>query len=344
MKQIWSLVILLATLLFGCEGHASFNSHKQSDSLKLSSQIWQSVMVTQANQYMILLDPHGEAEMILNKYSSLAKKNKTSLFATKYIYNGMPSERVSQIIDSLVVSLHQLNSANKIILAGFSGGAKYAQYYASSHSHIDRLILCGAISEQKTPIIPCLLFCGERDMNYASMCLQQSENYYKIVWPGSHAWPDTNTFKLAFKSVVSWGFERNKSLKPDAKQLEKELQLQRSYLEQYGSFSDMDWTQIVHHLSMSDTDLIAIRCKGVLSMTSYLYTDHFIKTGQLTQAAKYCQRYLDVDPSNADAFYFKALIEAKQGKKIESKTSFAKALSLGWHETADKKKSTELTF
>lgn len=344
MNKLWYVFILLSNLSLGCESHPTNNTSQTKDSLKISNSVWQSVLTPNANQYMILLDPHGEAEIVLNKYASLAKRNRTSLFATNSIYNGMPSERVNQIIDSLVVSLHQLNSATKIILAGFSGGAKYAQYYASSHSHIDRLILCGAISEQKTSDIPCLLFCGERDMNYASMCLQQSENYYTIVWPGKHAWPDTNTFNLAFNNVVNWEIAKNKSPKTATPLLEKELQLQKSYMENFGNFTDSDWERVVQHLSTNDSDLIAIRCKGVLSMISYLYTDHFIKNGQLEQANKFCQRYLEIDPTNADAYYFKALIEAKLGHQTASKIAYQEALRLGWHETSDRKKASELTF
>jgi tetratricopeptide (TPR) repeat protein len=344
MNRIIVLFVLYSCFFSSCQSQEHESPNSDTKNPVQLSESWKCANPIAGNKIMILLDPHGEADSVLRKYAPLAKKYHYTLYASPKIYNGLAIPIVNTFIDSLLASLTSTKTNKEIILAGFSGGAKYALLYTANHRTISRVVACGAVTETNLNNTPSLLFCGEKDMNYASMRLFNNAHCYHVTWNGTHSWPDANTFSLAFDNEAAWT-KANESITTSLQtQLQQELNLQQSYMEQYGSFSDSDWKRIVAHLSKDNTDLVTVRCKGVLSMTSYLYTDHFIKNGQLEQAFKFCQRYLEIDPKNGDAYYFKALIERKQGDTQNASKDFNTSKQLGWHETADKKKDSSLSF
>ncbi len=344
MNRIIVHFLIYCCFFTSCQSQESENGNQDQKDTNFLYADWKSANQNAGHKIMILLDPHGEADLIIRKYASLAKQYHYTLYASPKIYNGLPIISVNTLIDSLISSIHKTSPTTEIVLAGFSGGAKYALLYAANHNTINRVVACGAVTETNLNNTPSLLFCGEKDMNYASMRLFTNARCYHKIWNGSHSWPDANTFSLAFNDEAYWNKADATISSPLQIQFQQELNLQKFYMEQYGSFTDMDWTRVVEHLTKDKTDLVSIRCMGVLSMTSYMYTDHFIRNGQLEQAIKFCQRYLEIDPENADAHYFKALIEMKQGDTQRAKKDFDKAVLLGWHETPDKKKDAILGF
>lgn len=344
MNRFILFFLICFNLLTSCQCHESTVPTTQEKKSSSITENWMRENYEDGNTIMILLDPHGEAKTVLSKYAKLAKKYHYTLYASSKIYNGLPITTVNSLIDSLLHSISSIKGNQEIVLAGFSGGAKYALLYAANHSTIKRVIACGAVTEENLTTTPCLLFCGEKDMNYASMRLFNGTNCTHIVWSGKHEWPDEKTFNQAF-TVESFWKKNDVQLTDLSKQsLEQEIKLHKSYMEGYGAFSDLVWNDIRQYLAKNSADSKSIRSKGVLSMTSYIYTEHFLKIGQLDQASKYCKRYLEIDPENADAYYFKALIEIRQGQQTESQIDFKKALELGWHETPDKRKDPALSF
>lgn len=344
----WVLLLVLSSLFSACESQVDLTKKNACSPHGFVKQYWQSIEHAKANKSLILLDPHGESEKVLKQYALVAKRHNCSLFSSPFIFNGMTEAAVFTIIDSLVDYINQQSPTGEIILAGFSGGAKYAQIYTQKHGSITRLILCGAISNDLSPSIPTLVFCGERDMNFAAMCQMQGKSCYKLKWPGKHAWPDEKTFESAFEDEKQWTEKHAKALinvnATTTKEINLELQVQKSYSDQFGSFTDTDWERILDYLSDDQHNAASARSKGLLSMLCYLYTDHFLKTGMLDQASKYCNRYLQVDPTNSDAYYFKALIAIRMGQREAAKSDFEQAVKLGWHPTADRKKAIELDF
>ena len=344
MNRFLPFLLLFWSLMSSCHSQESSGGADQERKSNYLKENWMSKNQVAGNKVMILLDPHGESAMVLAKYEALAQKNHFTLYASPLIFNGLNVAIVNEKIDSLIAFINQDNKSPEIILTGFSGGAKYALMYAANHSSINRVIACGAVTEVNLGNTPSLLFCGERDMNYASMRLNNSQNCSHIVWPGKHEWPDIKTFSIAFANASSWQAANAPITDEVQASLEKELNLHKSYMEGYGGFSDLVWADISQYLLMQSTNLMNVRSKGVLSMMGYLYTDHFIKIGQLDQATKFCKRYLEIDPENADAYYFKALLAVRKGQLEESKTAMQKSLQLGWHETADKKKDPALNY
>ena len=155
---------------------------------------------------IIFFDPHGSGSLPLMKYKSLAKQFGYILIGSNDSKNGLSQDVLNQITSTLLNEAKSRLSVNerRIVLAGFSGGAKVAILTASNNPAIRNLIYCGAVTQLSPEVHLSLLgFAGTSDMNYTDLLafdqsLQKSVPHFMIEWNGKHEWPDSIVFTDAF--------------------------------------------------------------------------------------------------------------------------------------------------
>lgn len=158
---------------------------------------------------LLFLDPGGRGEIPVTRYRSVADNYGIILTCS---YNSRNFDAASSVnaIDAIRKDLLDRYPAGmtKIWLAGFSGGARMASYYAETHNGIDGIIACGAAfaGERNTSYarrIPFALIVGTKDMNFEEM-LQANETMDLAAHPsllllfnGGHSWPPVEQLSTA---------------------------------------------------------------------------------------------------------------------------------------------------
>ncbi|MCX6153149.1 MAG: hypothetical protein NT007_03205 [Candidatus Kapabacteria bacterium] len=124
------------------------------DNIKINANSSESFCVYLPEQYkvqkdlplMIFLDPKAAGVRTLRKYSALAEKYGYIFVASNFSRNGIAYQLIEQHIDKLIEKINNVISYDRkrIYMAGFSGGARVAQTYATNNSSIVGIIMCSA--------------------------------------------------------------------------------------------------------------------------------------------------------------------------------------------------------
>ena len=180
---------------------------------------------------LYLLDSHGEALVPVAKYKQLAEKYGYVLIASYNSKNGIDYKLQNAIIfDLLEDSQNRLNiDKSRIYIAGFSGGARVATYFAMNNPGIAGVIGCGAgFVELKNPAsekMNYIGFVGTEDFNYTEFLkidksLDSLNFKHQIVYfKGEHAWAPTSYMEEAFMWQMANAMKDNK-IQKDVKMID----------------------------------------------------------------------------------------------------------------------------
>ncbi|MEO6166748.1 MAG: hypothetical protein ABIO46_00250 [Chitinophagales bacterium] len=157
---------------------------------------------------IVFFDPHGNGSLPVSKYSALAKQFGFVMAGSNNSKNGKAVSETNDIVKILLSDLRSRIAVDekRIVMAGFSGGAKVSLAYGQDHPEISAIIYAGAAIpiQHSNPSLSLLGFAGVNDMNYTDLiAFDQSVSlpnmhHFLIEWNGKHEWPSVSTFRDAF--------------------------------------------------------------------------------------------------------------------------------------------------
>lgn len=151
---------------------------------------------------LLIIDAHAAGKYALKGVRFAAEKYSAVIVASNLIQNGFPEYKGA--IDLLLADVRTKYPVGQtVFIAGFSGGARMALDYASSH-HMDGLVACGALAgpaQLAAVHCPIMSISGTDDFNFvetAQYLFQEGTSpagLNIVLTHDSHAWPDS--LKLA---------------------------------------------------------------------------------------------------------------------------------------------------
>jgi hypothetical protein len=158
---------------------------------------------------LVIMDPHGKPNLVLDSLHSLADKEHLALLGLKDIENGI-SNYNTIINRDLQHFISYKNLQNKkVFLIGFSGAARMALNY-SSRNRINGLIVCGAGLQRQTSLpFPTVMMSGLSDFNFMEQYYTPNNprtfdrNSIAIHFKGKHQWPTVLVLNDAIQFVVN---------------------------------------------------------------------------------------------------------------------------------------------
>jgi hypothetical protein len=168
---------------------------------------------------LVFLEPGARGKLPVGKYMGLAERYGFILACSNNGRNG-PAELYRDALDAMIPDLvNRFNpDTTRLVLSGFSGGARYASIYSSIRMKAG-VIVCGAgisphggAEQLKLPFYTGIV--GRMDMNFidviSSVQKAQLEGTpaWMIVWGGGHFWPDSLSFARALDQVLIYWHTR----------------------------------------------------------------------------------------------------------------------------------------
>lgn len=267
-----------------------------------------SLVVDSVHPILIFLDPHGNGDFPLNKYSQLAEKYGFILMGSNNSKNGLSFQQTVNYVQNLVTEAQQKFNPAQVYLCGFSGGAKVALMAATRIPDIKTVIYCGAV----TPIEPTINmvlfgFAGTEDMNYTDVVAFHRElkgdglKKYLIEWDGPHEFPRPEVIEEAFQFLVSGEVENYnaKSVTISAKEVQQEQRIKQEYMMAFRNKDLNWWQQTTDHLkAQPDSDKMSKRLLGFISLACYSLTQQALQQNNQAVAQRIVGIYKMADPDN----------------------------------------------
>jgi pimeloyl-ACP methyl ester carboxylesterase len=160
---------------------------------------------------LIILDSGGDGLFALKKVTPALTHIPCVAIASDVVKNNFADyESAIEMLISEASRLHQVNS-NQVFLVGFSGAARMAFSYSTTHS-VSGVIMCSAAPPRNAAIsCPVYVISGTADFNFGEtyrnpvqpgFALPYKTDYFK----GTHAWPPVNhledgLFYLMLRSI-----------------------------------------------------------------------------------------------------------------------------------------------
>jgi pimeloyl-ACP methyl ester carboxylesterase len=203
---IWQAVILGFLTAGGCtspskaplpvtEYREPFIEKCQQDSFnRYHMLVPEGTVPAQKLPLVVVLDAHGNGQMAVNKFRPAVRYFPCLVAGSDLIKNNYPgfedaiAEMITDIEKKFPVDEQQ------IILAGFSGGARMAYYYALHH-RMAGLLMCGAGPGQQMPSCPVYTLSGMGDFNFDEQYRRpeigslSNDRYTSDYFHGIHEWP-----------------------------------------------------------------------------------------------------------------------------------------------------------
>ena len=285
---------------------------------------------------LIAFDPGGSGQIPVEKYQSLAERNKCILLGSLDMQNGTSLDRLEVIVNVLLdeVRVRFKADQSRIYSAGFSGGSRVASILGFFRGGIRGIIGCGAglPAFGQPPRLKTNYYgiTGTEDFNYLEMVQLPSvfdslgiRNSVEI-FPGDHQWPPVEVFghgltwhfALAMQegllpkndTVITAGMEigaRNiqtlHMIPPGS--LKKEKDTQELFMKAITGKDIPWWKNRIGDLQKSGTpgtdSLMNIRFLHYISMLSYTYAKQALSTGNKPGLHRLIHIYELADPGNA---------------------------------------------
>ena len=173
---------------------------------------------------VIFFDPQGDGRQPISKYVELADDLGLALIGSSVSKNGLAMEVISGHYQNLVQTVRSdfQGSAGKVILTGFSGGAKMATHFGLSDPSVIGVVATGAMLDPqgKRPNMPLALVAGKGDLNHQSMLMsslqlmQQKNQVMFQQFGGTHEWCPAELMQ----SSIQWILQKQ-SLIDESKRL-----------------------------------------------------------------------------------------------------------------------------
>lgn len=175
---------------------------------------------------LFLLDPHGQGDIPVAKYSQVANKYNYILIGSNLNRNGLSSAISESHIKAILkdVETRFKIDEQRLFIGGFSGGAKLAILYADKMPEFIGALACGGslpISLNKEPHYYYVGIIGNQDFNYLEMRQSFSLfdkygfDYTAIVFNGKHEWPPIESFEMGLIGFDIYAAKIGKTLLED---------------------------------------------------------------------------------------------------------------------------------
>ncbi len=233
MKPPYLLIGLLATSILSCSHSNETVIRKFNDSIECAQDPGQyySLYIPDSTQtdkkypVVFLFDPGGQAEKTVKQYIKLADRYNLVLACPYSAKNGPydPSLAAAKAMIQDVLTRYPVNE-NVQILAGFSGGSRFAYTFAQTYEKTFGVISSGAFpyvdnAHFNPPQFIYSGIAGTFDFNFiegvsiSNLLWKYKKPFQFIVYDGIHGWPPDSIFERALAYQVSRS--------PESKNMEK---------------------------------------------------------------------------------------------------------------------------
>lgn len=157
----------------------------------------QSMSTADKLPLIIILDAHGDGKRAVEKFQPAVEYFPCFVVGSDLIENNFPG--YEQAINELIIDVkkkYQVDE-NKIVIAGFSGGARMA-YNFTLHHQLKGLLMCGAGPGKQLPSCPVYAISGMGDFNFSENYIPPSINnltdamFTADYFYGNHEWPESS--------------------------------------------------------------------------------------------------------------------------------------------------------
>ncbi len=153
---------------------------------------------------VVFFDAHGNGRLPMEKYKPLADKWNFIFAGSNSSRNGMPSNETMRIGNALIDELQLTLPVNrqKILLCGFSGGARVAAMIGTTREDV-KGIICNSAAPQATGGKAIIGLAGLGDMNYLEMKKfddaqpEKDRTFELLVFDGKHEWAPVSVMENA---------------------------------------------------------------------------------------------------------------------------------------------------
>jgi len=158
---------------------------------------------------IVIMDPHSKPYLVMDSLHAYADEHNLALIGIKDIKNGI--RNYNEIINRDLNQFIENKAIGRIrvYLLGFSGAARMAEYFASTHK-IDGLIMCGAGMRRVNQLpFPTVLLAGTKDFNFLEQYydindkLTVNKNIISINFIGKHQWPPIETIMIGMDFIIN---------------------------------------------------------------------------------------------------------------------------------------------
>lgn len=128
--------------------------------------------------------------------------------------------------------------------------------------------------------------------------------------------------------------------------LEKEQQIKGQYMQQFQQGDINYWTRTINDLQAKAKAPTADgamyqRLLAYLSLAFYSYSNQLIKNNQNDPAQYFVTLYKMADPTNSEAWYFSAILQARKNEVAGAESDLLKAVACGFTEKSRLRQQTE---
>jgi predicted esterase len=310
---------------------------------------------------IFFFDAHARGSQPLKMYSQIADAYEFIFVGSNNSKNGLDNQTLTEIISATMNDALVKFSINpkQIYTSGFSGGAKVASIAAFGSPQVKGVIACSAAMPVELLSRPLTFdyigIAGLEDFNYKEMAAQERElknmKHELFVFKGKHEWAPANVMDKAIRKIISNSMEEGRRTKDEnfisatnlllkdslihtnysVAQQEQEEKLQEQYMQALTEKDNIWWTKEMEKANkeMGDKGLIYKRAQAYASMACYTYIVKALSQNRPEIADHYVTIYKMVDPKNADAYYFNAMLLAMQHKNPEALEALKKSAELG---------------
>jgi predicted esterase len=154
-----------------------------------------------------------------------------------------------------------------------------------------------------------------------------------------------NWFKQKQSSLISGGLFK-KQWQVQQKLFTTEKNIKAGYNEQFQQGDINYWTKVIDDLRIraaikTREGAMYQRLLAYLSLAFYSFSNRFIIANQQAEAAYFVGLYKLADPVNSEAWYFSAIINARNNKVAETEADLAKAVDLGFSDKSRMEQQAE---
>jgi hypothetical protein len=121
--------------------------------------------------------------------------------------------------------------------------------------------------------------------------------------------------------------------------LTTEQNTKAEYMQHFQQGDDAYWTTTIHDLQTKSVGHTAMeqmyqRLLAYLSLAFYSISNQMITGNDNVQARRFVELYKLADPTNSEAWYFSAVLNAREGKTQDAESDLLKADSYGFRDRA----------
>jgi predicted esterase len=268
---------------------------------------------------LLAFDPSAKGTFPVTAYHELAEKYDFILMGSNDSHNGQSMQDIGRIAEALLSEARSRFNADssRIILTGFSGGARVASIIGMFGDKVKGVIGCGAgfpeTNQQHRHTFDYYAISGEADPNLSEVILQDQAltqagwKHQLMVIRGGHEWPPAAEMEKA----VQWmNGELSPIPEPDIPlatyyETDKEAGLQTEIMTRF-ILGDTLWmkkeikklkSQSEHPKTRSDS-LMAKRLIAFLGLISWSKSTYQLNQKLLDQAYRSLVMYRMVEPDN----------------------------------------------